>query len=115
MIKDAIANIAKPPGFSTSNAPPVLPFHSGAVEQYNSVNSHPKKEIPDHSGQPRGRVEQAASAQARKSHPIKKDPAASAFRVYFESRLERHPPSTSGPLCAGRPIAFRELVASAPH
>jgi hypothetical protein len=31
-----------------------------------------KKEIPDHSGQPCGRVEQAASAQARKSQPIKK-------------------------------------------
>ena len=77
MIMDAIANIAKPSGFSTSNAPPVLPFHSGAV-QFSQFG--PEKEIPNHSGQPRGRVEQAASAQARKSHPIRKDPAASAFR-----------------------------------
>ena len=39
-----------------------------------------------------------ARAQARKSYPIKKDPAASAFWVYFESRLERYPHSTSHPL-----------------
>ena len=69
MIKDAIANIAKLPGFSTSNAPPVLLFHSGAV-QFSQFG--PEKEIPDHSGQPRGCVEQAASAQARKEPPDKK-------------------------------------------
>ena len=38
--------------------------------------------------------------------PDKKAPAASGFWVYFELRLERHPPSTSDPLCVGRPIAF---------
>jgi hypothetical protein len=58
MIKDAIDNIAKPPGFSTSMH--LRSCHS-TLEQYNSVNSDPKKEIPDHSVQPRGRVEQAAS------------------------------------------------------
>src|SRR5215472_844742 len=35
MIKDAIANIAKPPVFSTASAP-VLPIHSGAVQRGKS-------------------------------------------------------------------------------
>ena len=47
--------------------------------------------------------------------PTKKAPAASAFWVYFESRLERYRPSTIDPLCADHPIAFWEPVASAPH
>jgi len=33
MIKDAIANIAKTPVFSTANAAPVLRIHSGAVQR----------------------------------------------------------------------------------
>jgi len=32
VVSSFVANIAKPPGFSTSNAPPVLTFHSGAVQ-----------------------------------------------------------------------------------
>ena len=40
------------------------PCHS-TLEHYNSVNSDPKKETPDHRGQPRGPVEQPAGAQAR--------------------------------------------------
>jgi len=76
--KDAIANIAKPPGFSTSNAPP---------EQYNSVNSDPKKEIPDHSGLPCGRIEQAASAQARKKPSDKKGPGGECAPGYTSSHV----------------------------
>jgi hypothetical protein len=46
MIKDAIANIAKPPVFSTANAAPVLPIHSGAVQR-GQIGP-----IPDDSGLP---------------------------------------------------------------
>jgi len=99
MINDAIANIAKPPGFSTSNAPPVLaiPLWSTTIQ---SIRTR-KKRLRIIAVSRVGRLSRRPALR-----PDKKAPAASGFWVYFELRLERHPPSTSDPLCVGRPIAF---------
>jgi hypothetical protein len=54
------------------------------LEQYDSVKSDSKKEPLDHSGLAYGRVEQAASAQARRSH-LKKEPGSECVLGYASS------------------------------
>lgn len=70
MVEVLIANIAKPPGFSTSNAPSglAIPLWSSTIQSIRTRG----RETSDHRSQPRGRVEQAASAQARKRPPDNK-------------------------------------------
>lgn len=92
------------PAFRLQMHPPVLPFHSGAVQFSQFGPEEGRLRIIAVSRV--GALSRRPALRPERGHPITKDPVASAFWVYFESRLERYPPSTRDPLCAGRPIAF---------
>lgn len=74
MIKDAIAKVAKAPGFSTEDSG----LCHSAPEQYNSVKSDPGKGLPIIAARRTGVLSGGISTQAPKRQPVK-SPSASAF------------------------------------